>query len=236
MKGKIFVLEDKKEEVPGVSILKFLPAEGEIFDFKPGQFALFRILKENSPDIPAKAYTIISLPQENFLIIAVKRIGEFSNALCDLEIGDKARISGPFGDFYPIDSDGKDIVFLAGGIGITPFYAVIKDFYKKGIDRRIILFYSNRNKANIAFLKDLEEISEKWKKLEVVHILTREQKRYPRIRGYERLNINMIKKYLGDLGKKDYFICGPSSFVTNIKKQLENAGVELNYIKTESFF
>lgn len=236
MESNIFILKNKKEECPGVFTLSFALTEGRGFDFRTGQFATFRILKENFFDNFGKAYTITSLPGGEFLTITVKKIGNFSSALCGLEVGDKVGVTGPYGNFYPSESDKKDIVFLAGGIGVTPFYAVIKDFYKRGIDKNLFLFYSNRNKEDIVFLKELDGILKRWKKLKIIHVLTRTQENYPDIKEYERINIGMIKKYLGDLNGKDYFICGPSSFVLDMKEQLKKAGAEQGSLKIEAFY
>ena len=232
---EVFVLKNKKEEASGVSTLEFIPEENKIFDFKAGQFALFGILNEKFSGSHGKAYTITSLPGEKFIVITVKRAGEFSNALCDLEIGDRVKFSGPFGNFYPAELSENVIVFLSGGIGITPFYAVIKDFLKRKINRKIILFYSNRNEKDIIFFKELKEISEKWDSLKVIHILTREKEKITHIDEYKRMDMEMIKKYIGDLDKKDYFICGPSDFVMNIREQLKNAAVDGSHIKIEAF-
>ena len=236
MENNVFALKNKKEECPGVFTLEFFLAEGRGFDFRAGQFVTFRILKDGLPGNFGKAYTITSLPGDDSLAITVKKIGSFSGALCGLEISDKVSVTGPYGNFYPSESDKKDVVFLAGGIGITPFYAVIKDFYKRGIDNSFFLFYSNRNKEDIVFLKEFDEILKRWKKLKIIHVLTRTQEKYPDIKEYERINTKMIKKYLGDLSGKDYFICGPSNFVSDMRDQLKNAGVEHGSLKIEAFY
>jgi len=235
MESRVFILKNKKEEVPGIFTLEFIPANETIFDFKAGQFALLQILKKDFAGVYGKAYTITSLLGDEFLTFAVKRIGIFSNALCDLEIGDEVKATGPYGNFYPVESDKKDIVFLAGGIGITPFYAVIKDFYKRAVDRKIILFFSNRNKSDIAFFEELKKISDKWKNLEIIHILTREKEKVPGVKEYERLNIEMLKKYFMDLGGKDYFICGPPIMMKTLQQQLETQGVKETAINFEDF-
>lgn len=217
-------------------VLEFIQTGGINFDYKAGQFAIFKILKENFAGSPGKAYTIISLPGDDFLVIAVKKVGVFSGALCGLEIGDKVAIAGPYGNFYPSESDKKDTVFLAGGIGAMPFYAAIKNFYKKRINKRLFLFYSNRNEEDIIFKEELAEISGRWENLKIVNALTRSQNRCADIDEYGRINIEMIRKHLGDLGDKDYFICGPSSFVMDMKEQLKKAGVAADSIKIEAFY
>lgn len=233
-KEEYFYLKNKKEEAPGVLTLDFSSKNG-VFDFKPGQFAIFKILKENKCRGLSRAYTITSLPGQDYLSITVKRAGVFSNALCDLEAGDKVDIAGPYGDFYPQETS-KNLVFMAGGIGVTPFYAILKDMHKNKIGNSLTLFYSNRTEKDIIFFKELKEISGKLKNLKLVNILTRDNGRNNFAAKHKRMDIEMIKKYCKDLKENEYFICGPSGFVLSMKEQLKTAGIDPNYIKIEAFY
>ena len=231
-----FSLKSKKEETPGVFTLNFVFSGNKIFDYKAGQFVMMKILKDGASGALSRAYTITSLPGEGVLSFTVKRAGVFSNLLCDLETGDKVEVSAPHGNFYPAADSGNESVFLAGGIGITPFFAIIKDLYGKKTKKRITLFYSNKRKEDIVFYKELNEISKKWKNLNMIYILTRDENKDPQIKECKRIDAEMLKKYLKDLSSKEYFICGPSMFVTGIKEQLEKTGVDRNSIKTEAFY
>ncbi|MFA5087395.1 MAG: FAD-dependent oxidoreductase, partial [Candidatus Paceibacterota bacterium] len=113
---------------------------------------------------------------------------------------------------------------------------IIKDLYGKKTKKRITLFYSNKRKEDIVFYKELNEISKKWKNLDIVYALTRDENKDPQIKERKRIDAEMLKKYLKDLSSGEYFICGPSAFVTGIKDQLEKVGVGRNSIKTEAFY
>jgi ferredoxin-NADP reductase len=127
----------------------------------------------------------------------------------------------------------KDIVFLAGGIGITPFYSIIKDYFNKRTDKNIFLFYSNKTKGSVAFSDNLNYLAENWLKLKIVRIFTQE---LVINNEFNRINFKMLKKYLKNLDKKYYFICGSVGFVTDLWKELKKNKVEEEYIKVESFY
>jgi len=228
-----FVLKEKIKETENVMTLKFKPGQGEIFDFKAGQFSTFSFL-DNRAEGKMRAYTISSLPTEKFLSVAVKKAGIFSSALHNMKIGEKIEISQGQGRFYP-ESSMKNLVFLSAGIGIAPFYAVIKDFYKQKSKQKITLFYSNKTKKEIVFFKELNKIAKNWPSLKIIYFITREQVKDKYISECCRINIQILKKYLKNLNGKYYFICGPKEFVLDKSKQLKDYGVKDEFIKVEAF-
>lgn len=235
-KSNIFILRNKIKETADVWTLKFSPASGKfLYSFTPGQFIIVYFLNKRFR-IQGKAYTITSMPGDKFLSITVKKIGEFSGALCGLKIGEQVKITGPYGNFYPGEQI-KNIVFLAGGIGVTPFYGIIKSFVDKNItDKNITLFYSNKTKADIVFFKELEDLARKRRGLKIIYILTREKNKSSSFKEFKRINIKIIRKYLKNLNSKYYFICGPIQFVNDLWRSLKKAGINEDYIKTEAFY
>ena len=229
----IFILKEKIKEIKDVMTLKFKPIKGEIFSFKTGQFSVFSFL-DNRAEGKMRAYTISSLPQEDFLAITVKKVGIFSSALHNMKIGEKIKINPAQGSFYPIKSM-KNIVFLGAGIGIAPFYAVIKDFYQQKLPNKITLFYSNRTKKEIIFFKELNKIAKNWPNLKIIYLITRETIKEKIINECCRINSQILKKYLKNLKGKHYFICGPKEFVVDKSKELKDCGVRDEFIKIEAF-
>jgi len=234
-KNNIFVLKKKIRETSDVLTLKFSPIKGSVFSFKPGQFVLVSFLDDRCGG-QGKSYSISSCPGEKFLTITVKKVGKFSGALHDLKIGKKAKISPPQG-YFCLEDEMKDIVFLAGGIGITPFYSIIKSFSNK-INGNIFLFYSNKTKNGAAFSKELNDLADNREKLKIIYTLTREKTKIPGAKNCEfgRINVKMIKKYLKDLKNKHYFICGSIEFVNDLWQALGKNGIGEDFIKTEVFY
>ncbi len=238
MNSNIFILKKKIKQANNIITLRFLPVKNEIFSFRPGQFVIIYFFDERCGG-QGKPYSISSCPKDKFLNITVKQIGKFSEALHKLKINEKIKISSPQGYFCAEDKM-EDIIFFAGGIGIAPFYSIINDFFKKRAnDKKFTLFYSNKTKEDVAFLRELEGLSNKGLNLRVIYAFTQEKgKRKISVKNleFERLNVKIIKKYLGTLNKKQYFICGSINFVNSLWKILKKAGVKEDYIKLESFY
>lgn len=233
-KNNIFVLKKKIRETSDILTLKFSLLKGLVFSFRPGQFVLVSFL-DNRLGKQCRAYSISSCPQDKFLTLIVKKIGVFSSALHKLKIGEKVKISSPQGDFYP-EKSMKNLVFLAAGMGIAPFYSVIKSLYLEGSTNRITLFYCNKTKKDIIFFEELSKIARNWSSFKIIYLLTREKTKDKKIKECQRLNVKILKKYLKDLNNKHYFICGPIEFVNDLRTELKRAGVKENLIKTEAFY
>lgn len=217
--------------------LKFSPVKSATLSFEPGQFALVSFL-DNRAAGKIRAYSISSVPQEKILAITVKKIGVFSSALHNLEIGEKIKVVGPAqGNFYPNNSM-KNVVFLAAGIGIVPFYSIIKDWNYRGLfkKRKITLFYCNRTKKETAFFRNLNKISEQESNFKIIYFLTREKSRDKKIGEFCRPSMKILKKYLKNFKGKYFFICGPVGFVNDFWRALKKSGTKENFIKTEAFY
>lgn len=235
--NNIYILKKKIRETDNTVTLRFLPAKGKIIFFKPGQFIIIYFM-DNRRDGQGKPYSISNIPSDNFLNITIKKIGKFSGALHNLKIGEKIKISDAQGYFYPED-EMKDVIFLAGGIGITPFYSIINTYFRQGInDKNLTLFYSNKTETDSVFLKELNNLTIKYPKLKVIYLLT-QQKNKPSFGGkieFQRLDIKILKKHLENLNNKHYFICGSIGFVNDLWKCLKDNKVKEDNIKVESFY
>jgi NADH oxidoreductase Hcr len=229
-----YILKEKINEATDVVTFRFSPTEGTIPAFIPGQFVNVYFIDDRHSG-QGKAYSISSTPQDPFLDITVKKIGRFSGALHDLIVGEAVSMSEPQGYFYPTDNM-HDIVYLAGGIGVTPFYSIIKNDLLQNSARKSVLFYSNRTQSDVAFAKELSELENKTDTLKVIHVLTRQQSPTSEHIESSRINVAMIKKHLGALENRYYFICGSISFVRDLWKELKANGVAEENIKVESFY
>ena len=235
-KTNLFVLKDKINKTNDVMTLKFFPIEGGILPFISGQFVNVYFLDDRCGG-QGKPYSISSIPDDDFLNITVKKIGKFSGALHDLKIGEKVKISEPQGYFYP-ENQMKNIVFLAGGIGITPFYSIIKNFFNKKIDKNIVLFYSNKTRDDAVFLNELKDLANNWSNFKIINVFTREKTEMSGVKNMEteRIEVNMLKKYLKTLDGNYYFICGSIGFVRDLWKELKESNVQEDFIRVESFY
>lgn len=229
----ILVVKDKIAEAQNIVTVRFVPEKGGVFPFKAGQFVNVHFLDDRCGG-HGKAYTISNVPGEPFIDITVKKVGAFSGALHDLAIGEKVGASDPHGYFYPED-ELDNLVFLAGGIGITPFHSVIRELFLKKADKDIHLFYSNKTREDGAFLKEFDAMAKQWNRLKITYVLTQETLPSGHYES-KRIDTAMLTKHLKTLDKKYFFICGSIGFVRELRKDLKENGVGEEFIRVESFF
>lgn len=227
-----FLLVSKKKEAENITSLFFKSVDGLSFDFIAGQYVSVAL-----PSISgrSKCYTISSSPSEKLICLTVKKQGEFSSALIDLEVGEKLIFNGPFGRFYP-EENCEDIVFIAGGIGVTPFFSVIKDKVDSKTKPKIALLYSNKTISGIAFFDELNKLKENRVVDNLVYFLTQENGKHPLVQEYSRINKELLKKHLICFDKRNYYLCGSIQFVNAVWKDLKENGVPEENIFTESFY
>ena len=243
-KNREFILISKKDEAENIVSLFFKPADGSDFNFIAGQYVSVKV-----PSIVgrSKCYTISSAPSEKLICLTVKRQGVFSLSLIDTAINDKLIFGGPYGNFYP-DENCEDVVFIAGGIGVTPFFSVIKERLNSKLRPKITLLYSNKTISGIAFFDELNKLSENKAISNLVYFLTQEHPSTSsgRVQEYSRINKDLLKKHLGYFSaeggsvpgreKRNYYLCGSIQFVNSIWKDLKEIGVPEENIFTESFY
>ncbi len=236
IKDRLYTLVLKREEALGVYTLFCAPVgRKKHFNFIPGQFVMIH-LPESGFGKRGRAYTLTSLPEDEHLSFAIKRIGPFSNTLGDLKVGQRLAISGPFGSFFPT-TEATRIVCIAGGIGVTPFLTVIKGLLKTHRDGvQITLFYSNKTKKDIAFFDELNAFQERAPWLSVVFVLTREKVVHPRIKEFKRMTVRTLSRYLKTLRNRYYYVCGSAEFNGGMVRKLIAARVNARRIHTETFF
>ena len=227
-----FILINKKEEAENIISLFFKTVDGFKYEYISGQYVVVK------PDISTgrgKSYTISSDLSEENICITVKRKGEVSSFLIDLKIGDSIFFEGPYGNFYPKKED-KDIVMIAGGIGVTPFFSIIKNKIKLDFKKQIFLLFSNKSIERTPFFKELNNISKINSHFKVIYCLTKDKTENPLIREYTRIDERIIKKYIISLDNKNYYICGSVEFVNDMWKTLKDIGILEELIFTETFY
>ncbi len=226
---------NKIEKIQDVVILDTMPEKGEVFNFIPGQFIMLTLYNTDGEISQQRPFSICSSPlNKNRLQLAIKIHGEFTQKVATLKNGDYVGISKPTGFFTFNEKRMENSVFIAGGIGITPFMSAVRYISEKGLSNKITLLYSNKTKKNIIFLKELESLSKEHKNIEVIFTLT---DKIPDRWKYEqgRIDITMIKKYCLSFDEKYFSVCGPSGFIESIITQLEKSGVTKDYIDMERF-
>ena len=202
----------------------------------PGQFYFITFLDSALPE-EEHPFSISSSPTENgYLTFTIKAAGDFTQSIASLRPGDRAMIRGPFGRFSHILRSGReDIVFIAGGVGITPLISMLRYMRDTGDPRRVVLIFVNRAQRDILFRDELEKMQRVGRpQLRVIHVLSRPQGAWNGETG--RLNHEIMQKYISDLvGTSSFYICGPLPLTRLAIKILRQMGVFQADIHTEQF-
>ena len=231
------ILKGRDSLCAGTTSLYFEKPNG--FGFKPGQFANFTVDSPIATDAGGSTRTlsIASAPHEKDLMVAMRiRDTGFKRAVTALPIGTPFLLEGPFGNLILHRDVARPAVFLAGGIGITPFRSMIWHAMEVGSAHRISLFYSVRRIQEAAFLNELREIQELNPRFRFIPTITQSDRLPRHWRGeVGHITEPMLTKSLPDLQIPLFYIAGPPGMVTAMRLILGEAGVSDDDIRAEEF-
>ena len=177
-----------------------------------------------------RPYSISSSPKEALegkYTLTIKRVpgGIGSNYMLDhFKVGDQVTLSSPLGEFvYLPIRDGRTVIGVAGGSGITPFHSFAKAISEGDEDFHLILLYGSRTEKDILFKKDFDEFEKVTDKVKVVHVLSDEENP-----GYEHgfVTADLIKKYAPKDENYSIFMCGPAGMYNFLDQQIQTLQLE----------
>ncbi len=201
----IGVVTDIRRDTPDVKTFRVVTEGGvKPFEHKPGQCAMLSI-----PGVGEAMFSITSSPtNEEFMEFSIKKCGCVTEWLHSMEPGQEITIRGPYGKPFPVDTEfvGKDMLFIAGGIGLAPLRSVI-NYCRHYRDRygKIDIVYGSRSKDDLV---DYKEIIDEWENDEGVEVhltIDREQE------GWDG-HVGFVPNYVKELGfdtNKIAILCGP---------------------------
>jgi NAD(P)H-flavin reductase len=191
----------------------------EAFVFKPGQFNMIYAFAKGEA-----AISISSDPSKNSTIShSIHKIGYVTNALSQLKKGDMVGIRGPFGSSWPVDeARGKDIVFVAGGIGLAPLRSALYHIFRNRKNYgRVTLLYGARTPPDILYRVELEEWSRKHK-IEILTIVDRSD-------SFWKGNVGVVTGLFSYITVDPYstlaMVCGPETMMKYCIDDLRSLGI-----------
>jgi predicted ferric reductase len=204
---------------------------GKHQDYKPGQFMIIQLVR-NGKVSESHPFTIASSPTSDKLSVSVKSVGDFTSKIGDTKINDVAYIDEPYGRFSFLNYDAQNLVFIAGGIGVTPFISMLRYIYDNKLDRNVILMWANKTENDIAFKDELKKIESDMPSLKVLHIMSK-QDDWSGEKGF--VDAEKIKKYITNFQESQFYICGPPIMMTSVEKVLRSMGAPKKRIHYERF-
>lgn len=235
-KDKLILTLKNKKQI-GADILDFTFNLNKKFNFAPGQYLEWTLPHKGIDSRGNRRYfTIASSPTENNLRLGIKfypQGSSFKRTLANLDAKTPLVASQLAGDFVLPKDMNKKLVFIAGGIGITPFRSMIKYLLDTNQERQIILLYSNKTASEIVYA-DILKLAFSKLGIKTVYTLTGESPVDWKGR-VGRIDAKMIAEEVPDWKSRLFYLSGPHGMVAGFEQVLKNMGVGSNQIKIDFF-
>ncbi|WP_107852173.1 ferredoxin--NADP reductase [Oceanimonas marisflavi] len=227
------ILKRSEPVADGTLALYFDKPDG--FSFRAGQCV--RLVLKEPPETDdegnGRILSLASAPAESELMVATRlRDTAFKRVLKGLEPGAELTLKGPYGDFVLPAASDVPVVFITGGIGITPVRSMLLQALDEGSSCPITLFYANRSLGDAAFLFELQQACAGRSNCELVTIMTQDT-------GWQgeqgHLDEAMLRRHVVNLQAPLYYLDGPPGLVSAMRSVLAGAGVPEDRVRTEEF-
>ncbi len=218
----VYIVE--KLSMPSKSLISIdLSPIKEKLRFKSGQFIfpLFhqKGLKEKHP------FSLASKCSDNKLNILIRPVGDFTNKLTDLREGTKVTIEGPYGGFN-YRKGGNRQIWIAGGIGLTPFISMANFFEEDPVHPTVDMYYSYRLEEDKILATKMKNLIHQYRSCRYFEVNTRKT---------IRITADKIFQESEDVERADIFLCGPSKMIEDLRKQFLRKGIKKDKIHLEWF-
>ena len=210
------------------------------FHHRAGQSLVMTLVNPAETDSmgDTRTFTIASAPHEPELMIATRmRDTAFKRAMKAAPVGTAVAIDGPSGEMTLHDDASRPAVFLAGGIGITPFLSMARHAAYRGLPHRLYLFYSNRRPEDAAFLAELQDMEWSNPKFRLIGTMVEPEKSLDCWWGETGfIRRDMLERHLPDLTSPIYYFAGPPAMTMAMRKMLEEIGIREQAMRYEEFY
>ena len=225
---QVVVVTDIMKDTPDVKTFRILTPEGKKpFDHMPGQCAMISM-----PGVGEALFSITSSPTNTeFMEFSIKKCGCVTDWLHAIEPGQQVTVRGPYGNGFPVETElkGKDLLFIAGGIGLAPLRSVINycRHYRENYGT-IDIVYGSRSKDDLV---DYQEITDEWCREDGINVyltIDREQEGWD---GHVGFVPNYVKELNPDVSKT-VLMCGPPIMIKFTLAGLKELGLSDTQVYT----
>lgn len=226
----------KQKRVVAKDTLEITYKLSQPVEFKAGQY--FNITLLNAPYNDARGlqrhFSLVNPPTQNDVYIMATRLRDsaFKKSLQEFAEGTQVEVSVPSGSFVLPINTSKPLVFIAGGIGITPFMSMTRYVHENQLSYQITLIYSNRDKKSTAYLEELQNMAKDNPSFKLIPTMTQDESW---TREKRRIDADFIKSYLTEPNLYTYYLAGSPQMVEAVFSTLQQAGVEPANIISENF-
>ena len=214
------IITDIRTETPDVKTVRVEhPEGGKLFEHMPGQCAMVCV-----PGVGEAMFSITSSPTNKaYQEFSIKRCGGLTDHLHSMNVGDEIMVRGPYGNHFPVDTElkGKNLLFIAGGIGLAPLRSVINYVLDNRDDYGTVdILYGSRSADDLVQRKEIEEVWMKTPGVNVYLTIDRPQE------GWEG-HVGFVPSYLKEIGfdtNQVALVCGPPIMIKFVLQGLKEMG------------
>ncbi len=221
-----FTVQAVRPEAPGIVSVLISGREFDHLRAEPGQFFRWRFLTRELW-WQSHPYSLSAMPQPDLMRITVKSRGDHSGSLARLKPGTRIIAEGPYGAFTP-SLTGRRVLFIAGGVGITPIRAMFAALPKR-MSGGITLLYRASHPGDVVFSRELNAIASD--RQAALHYLIGSREEL----GYDPLDANHLRRTVPGLHRYEAYVCGPTGMTQAAVDSLVAAGIPRRRIHHESF-
>ena len=222
------VITDVRQETPDVKTFRVnAPSGGKLFEHMPGQCAMLC-----APGVGEGMFSITSSPtNKEYQEFSIKKCGVLTEYLHSLEAGNQITVRGPYGNHFPVETElkGKNLLFIAGGIGLAPLRSVINYVLDNRADYGTVdILYGARSADDLVQMKEIKEVWMHAPDVNVYLTIDREQE------GWDG-HVGFVPAYLKELGfttDKTALVCGPPIMIKFVLAALEEMGYTKDQVYT----
>jgi len=231
-----FRVKEIKEEQGDVWTITLEPNNHKGFQFAPGQFAWLTAWKTPFSDTEHPFSIASSAERKTEIEMSIKNLGVFTRKIRTLKPGDRVYVDGPYGafnlDHFP---NAERLIFIPGGIGVTPIMSMLRTMADRGDKRPILLFYCNREWETTTFKDEIKNLESKLE-LKTIYTIEKPPQKWKGESGF--LNKDILNRHIPKewpVNGIDIFLCGPTPMMNAVESELNKNGYAQDQIHSERY-
>jgi len=227
----------EKHEVAKGTLLVTFDLLGEEVEFTPGQYFFVTLPNIGQDDDKGlrRHITVVTSPNQKGVLGFATRMRDSASkrTLRELPVGSEVDVEPPKGTFSLPEETSRPLVFVAGGIGITVFWSMLRYIDEERLPYRVTLIYSNRDRESTAFLDELRRLEQALPDFRLILTMTQD----PGWEGETRkVDGDFVKDYLDDdLNQYTFLVAGPPAMAEGVQRTLQEAGVRDENLISERY-
>jgi ferredoxin-NADP reductase len=228
----------KKEPVAKLTQYTELDLQGDQVDFEPGQYFFITLRPQDRANREELThhFSIVNSPEQRGILSFTTRLrldsSLFKRSLHESRVGDEVEIGDIEGDFVLPQEAGRPLIFIALGIGITPYMSMLRHIFETGRNDRVTLIYTDNEIESMPFLDELQKLDREHENFKLITSVTGQDSSSGENR---HIDTQFITDYLKDITANLYYVSGPPKAVQGVTKSFTDGGIPVENIKSDNF-